>query len=272
MAGHTEHGAHTMAHTVFDKAKRLINFATGEEYGDGYTVTDIIIGYAEPGYGDNDSVVVLGDWNPRHIPGADGAEYGVKGPDRWASTDPEVTMPVRLARSLERVGASIEWCDEWYRCGNCYRAVRATGDSYSWRPYYTMTDGEITCADCLRDMGDDALTEHINNPHSCITWCDASHVVSLGYVKWEAGDEHTYESGWHEGMDDNPQAIYDSIVAQYESDGKPAPDVVFFLDESSQFYIRFSAYVRDARNDDDADTWSCGTCGSEVESGQPCAH
>lgn len=229
-----------MAHTTLSKAQRLIEFATGESYGDGYTVTNIIIGYAERGYGDNESVIVLGDWNPRNVPGATG--------DRWNSTDPAVTMPVRLARSLERVGASIEWSDEWYQCGNCYRAVRATGDSYSWRPYFTMVDGEITCADCLRDMGDDALTEHVNNPHSCVTWCDASHVESLGYVKWEAGDEHTYENGWHPGQTDDPQAIYDAIVAQYD-DGtdKPAPDVVFFLDESSQFYIRFSAYVRDAR-------------------------
>lgn len=232
-----------MAHTTLEKVTRLINYATGEEYGDGYTVTNVIVGYAEPGYGSNDDVIVLGDWNPRHIPGATG--------DRWTSTDPAVTLPVRLARSLERSGARIEWSDEWYQCGNCYRAVRCEADSYSWRPYYAMADGEITCADCLRDMGDDALTDVINNPQACVTWCDAAHVVSLGFVKWEPGDEHTYESGWHPGQTDNPQEIYDAIVARYEEQEKPAPDVVFFLDESSQFYVRFSAYVRDAREDEE---------------------
>lgn len=229
--------------TVYDKVSRLVNFATGEPYGDGYTVTDIIIGYAEPGYGDNDSVIVLGDWNPRRV---DGIE------DYWNSTDPRVTLPVRLSRSLERVGAEIEWADEWYQCGNCYRAVRATGDSYSWRPYFTMADGEITCADCLRDMGDDAIAEHVNNPRSCVTWCDASHVESLGFVKWAPGDEHTYENGWHPGQTDDPQAIYDAIIAEYYArPNGAAPDVVFFLDEQSQFYVRFSAYVRDAQESEE---------------------
>lgn len=240
-----------MTHTVYSKATRLIKFATGEEYGDGYTVTDVIIGYAEPGYGADDAVIVLGDWNPRNVRGADASEYGGAPIDRWTSTDPEVTLPARLARSLERVGAEIQWSDEWYQCGNCYRAVRSQADSYSWRPYFTMGDGEITCADCLRDMGDDAIADNINNPQSCVTWCDRSHVESLGFIKWEPGEEHTYESGWHPGQDDDPQAIFDAIVARYAEESKSAPDVVFFLDESSQFYIRFSAYVRDARDEEE---------------------
>lgn len=224
--------------TVYDKATRLINFATGETYGDGYTVTDVIIGYAEPGYGFDDSVIVLGDWNPRNVPGADG--------DRWKSTDPRVTMPVRLARSLERVGASIEWCDEWYRCDGCQKAVRATGDSYSWKPSYAATEDGIYCHTCLIDAGEDGISDYINDTQKVLTWCGSSHVVSLGFIKWEPGDEHTYENGWHPGQDDDPQSIYDAILARYESNDKPAPDVVFFLDESSQFYIRFSAYVRDS--------------------------
>lgn len=177
--------------TVYDKATRLINFATGETYGDGYTVTDVIIGYAEPGYGFDDSVIVLGDWNPRHIPGADG--------DRWKSTDPRVTMPVRLARSLERVGASIEWCDEWYRCDGCQKTVRATADSYSWQPSYASTMDGIYCHACLIDAGEDGISDYVNDPDKVLTWCGSSHVVSLGFIKWEPGDEHTYENGWPPG-------------------------------------------------------------------------
>jgi hypothetical protein len=100
-------------------------------------------------------------------------------------------------------------------------------------------------------MGDDAIADNINDPHSCITWCDATHVEALGFVKWEPADPHTYESGWHPGQDADPQAIFDAIIERYAEDGKPTPDVVFFLDESSQFYIRFSAYVRDT-----SDEWS----------------
>jgi hypothetical protein len=179
------------------------------------------------------------------VPGADG--------DRWTSTYPRVTLPERLARSLERVGANIEWSDEWYRCDGCQRAVRAQSDSYMWKPSFAiLNECEPICHDCLRDMGEDALTDYIGDAHKCVTWCEPSHVESFGFVKWEPDDEHTYENGWHPGQDDDPQSIYDAILARYDAEGKDAPEILFFLDESSQFYIRFSAYVREeVRADED---------------------
>ncbi len=215
--------------TIFENAVRLIKAATGEEYGDGMAVTDIIAGYAEPGY-PSDAVVVLGDWNPRHVAGE----------DRWNSTDPNVTMPVRLAKALERIGAEIEWCDEWSQCGECYRAVRTSENSYHWKPSYAWI-GEygIVCHECLTSLGEDALEGYINDATKCVTWCEPSHVESFGFVKWEPGDEHTYESGWHPGQTDTPEPVLTEIIER-----NPDAQVVFFLDESSQFYIRFSAYFR----------------------------
>lgn len=237
-----------MTNSIIDKVSRLVNFATGETYGDGYIVTDVIVGYAEPGYGDNESVIVLGDWNPRYVPGA-GIETSR---DRWTSTNPEVTLPVRLARSLERVGADIQWCDEWTSCQGCFKAVRTEQDSYSWKPSYAWNADELLCHNCLIEAGIDGLTEYVNEPTKCITWCEPSHVESLGFIKWEPGNEHTYESGWHPGQTDDPAAIYGAITETYEREGESAPSVIFFLDESSQFYIRFSAYVRAGDTGDDA--------------------
>lgn len=222
--------------TVLDKVSRLVQFATGEPYGDGEIVMNVIVGYAEPGYGTDETVIVLGNWN-------------IRGPK--FRNDPTLTaeesMPDRLARSLERVGAEIEWLDEWDQCQNCYRAVRTQGDSYHWKPYYQWTeDSGPICADCLLKDGIDAITgfgndrdSYVNNADKALTWCEPSHVESFGFVKWEPGDEHTYESGWFQGQDDKPADILAEILRRDET-----AEVVFFLDEASQFYIRFSAYFR----------------------------
>lgn len=225
-----------MTLTVADKVARLVNYATGDPYGDGEVVTNVLGGYAEPGYGSplsDEVVIVLGNWNDK---------------DRYVNGKREIVsdVPSRLARSLERVGAEIEWLDEWTECQGCYRAVRTQPDSYSWRSSYAECDGAILCRDCLRECEEDALSEYVNNPLRCVTWCDPAHVESFGYVKWEPSDPHTYESGWHPGQTDTPEPILDEIHAAH-----PDAEVVFFLDESSQFYIRFSAYYRIHGEDDE---------------------
>lgn len=235
--------------TVYEKACRLILAATGEEYGDGVTVTDVILGYAEPGYSsDADAVVVLGDWNPRHVSGVTRSRYEDESlPARYESDDKRVTMPVRLAAALERVGAEVEWSDEWTQCQECHRAVRTQADSYHWKPSYVyVTDSGPICSDCLISDGEDAILgygndedTYVNNASKCLTWCEPAHVESFGFVKWAPGNERTYESGWHPGQTDDPAVILAEVLAVH-----PSAEVVFFLDESSQFYVRFSAYFR----------------------------
>ena len=206
-----------MTLTTYDKVKRLVEFATGYPYGDGMMVTDVIDGYAEPGYGSNDSIVVLGNWNDRNGD----------------------TMPGRLFDALERAGAECEWSDEWTQCQGCFRAVRTQGDSYSWKAFFAETDDGRYCADCLLEMGNDALADYVDDPTKCVTWCEPSHLESLGWVKWEPGNEHDYENGWHPGQTDDPRAILAEI-----HEASPESSVVFMLDENSQFYMRFSAYTR----------------------------
>lgn len=77
--------------TTQEKVSRLLTFALGEPYGDGYTVTDVIRGYAEPGYGSDDSVIVLGNWNPKRWPR-----------DGEPALTPEENLGPRLADALDR--------------------------------------------------------------------------------------------------------------------------------------------------------------------------
>lgn len=220
--------------SVYEKASRLVKFVTGEPYGDGYRITDVIDGYADPAHGKSDAVVVLGNWNPARYPRGDEPPL----------TAEESIMP-RLADALERVGAEIEWLDEWTSCGGCYKAVRTKPDSYAWRPGYAIVCNDFLCTACLLDMGIDALEDLIDNPDSAVTWCEPEHVEGLGFVKWEPGDEHDYESGWYPGQNDDPHKILESIKARV-----PDSQVVFFIDSVGQFDIRFSAYIRKLIDDE----------------------
>jgi len=252
-------GETIMSLTTLEKVQRLVKFATGEEYGDYEMVTGVSVGYAEPGYGNDESVVVLGNWN-------DKTEYNRETGTFTTLSD----LPSRLARSLERVGAEIEWLDEWTECQSCWRVVRTQGDSYHWKPSYEcVEDAGPICADCLIKDGEDAITGYGNDENSHIssadnglrpgiTWCEPSHIEQFGFVKWEPGNEHTYESGWHPGQTDEPQPILDEILRQH-----PTAEVLFFLDESSQFYIRFSAYFRVCSCGDSDVYDGYATCGIE---------
>jgi hypothetical protein len=215
-------------------AESLIRHATGETYGDGMTVTGFGVGYAEPGYHGSDAVWALGNWNTQQS--WRNREAGLP------LTDAEA-MPAVLATALERAGVEIEWCDEWIECTDCYRIVRTQPDSYGWRQSYTLVNEcEPTCADCLVKMGEDAITEYVNEPHHIITWADAAHLVSLGWTRYNDAE---YENGWHPGQTDDPAKIADEIHATL-----PDHDLVFLLDSSGQFDIAFSAYVRPTPADD----------------------
>jgi hypothetical protein len=135
-----------------------------------------------------------------------------------------------------------EWSDEWHQCSDCYRIVRNSGDSYMWQPFYTMiNECEPVCGDCLIKMGDEALEDYVNNSDRVVTWCDESHLESLG---WQRDNPRQYENGWHPGQDDNPATIMAGI-----QEADPNLDVLFWLDESSQFYIGFSAFTRKRENE-----------------------
>lgn len=92
---------------------------------------------------------------------------------------------------------------------------------------------------------DQWLEEMVNDPRKCLP----SHLFSSGDLEeagWQAWNGR-YESGWHPGQDDDPE----KITAEIRDAVGDAVDVVFLLDESSQFYVGFSAWTRPVEEEED---------------------
>lgn len=154
----------------------------------------------------------------------------------------------RLGVALEEQGWQLEWDDEWVvdweNGGKCYRI---SGDSYSWQPSLIITEyGDFLTPD---DDVEEWVAEMGNDPHRCITARakSTSDLEAAGFVRWEPDDPHTYESGWHPGQTDDPESITREIR---EATGLDEDEltIVFYLNSSGQFDVRFSAWTRDERD------------------------
>ncbi|AZS12588.1 hypothetical protein HWB99_gp052 [Mycobacterium phage DrLupo] len=217
---------------IMDKleaAQRLINVVCGERWGDGSLVMNVGVGYAEPGYHDDETVWVLGSW--------------------WVRKNGELEIH-RLSAALERVGVEVEWHDEWEQCSHCQRIFRVSGDSYMWKQFgMLLDDGDWLCGDCAIDPEfiDDVLAPLINNPHNRVAFCDASVLEAQGWTRYNT---EKYQSGWHPGMDADPSIVFAEIQERM-----PEHDVLFFKDEASQFYSEWSAFTKPKPVEDDGDMY-----------------
>ncbi len=186
---------------------------------------DYFDGYAD---GQTSEPVVKGNWNNLNHKMNDDA------------TKLE-TLPGRLCNALERIGVEAVWCDEYTACGECMKAIRTQPDSYQWVAEFTyLEDAGYVCTHCLQTKyGVDALESFINEPHKAVTFFDAAQLESFGFERHPDSDAASFESGWHPGQTDNPETILASIL-----ESRPDAQVVFLIDESSQFSVSFSAFVR----------------------------
>ena len=228
-----------MALDVFEAMQRLVKAATGEPWGDGMMVTNIGQGVSEPGYGDDNTIWAFGDWNPKRF--------------RKSGEPPltnEESLPERLGKALERIGVECHWLDEWATCMECNHAIRVSGDSYFWQPYYLNDDDNCDrmCLDCfhrLYSTDDTGLWDfhYVNDPTKCLPDSVAND------AKLEEGGcpkpNGVFENGWHPGQTDDPKKIYEQLEKEH--------DVIFRLDETSQFYLRFTAWIKPKKEDDDDD-------------------
>lgn len=220
--------------TRLDRVARLVCAATGEEYGDGYTVTDYGIGISEPGYGDDETIWVLGNWNPKRFPRDDEPEL----------TKSENIGP-RLAAALETyANAECHWLDEWIRCDDCSMIFRTQPDSYSWRMYGLITEaGAVICANDL--TFDDIEEDYVNDPTRALTF-DLD-LAAEGFEVFPDPNDHYrngfYESGWHPGQNDKPE----EILARAHSLGWE--EGIFKIPSVGQFDIRFQLWVRNPETD-----------------------
>lgn len=218
-------------------AQRLIQAATGEEYGDGLVVTDFGVGIAEPGYGDESTPWALGNWNPKRF----------RSGDEPPLTNEE-SLPSRLCDALERIGVEAHWLDEWIQCTECQCIVRNQPDSYGWLPYYleAVETCDIVCLDCVPDDANefnDLLTEfdYIDNPtRALMDRITADQLISAGWEKHNG----EYANGWHPGQDDDPREINTAIRAE-NSDVQ----VLFRVSGKGQFDMHFEAWTRPQPDD-----------------------
>jgi hypothetical protein len=192
-----------------------------------YRVEDIQLysGYAEPGYSDPDSgLVALSDWN------------SVTRWDEDAHKFVEVDeAPGRVAALLERLGAKLEWSDEWLSCDSCGLLFRCKPDSYSWQQSGVFEDGCCCCADCLD--GADHLANLEGQSDRCNTVASIS-PDEHGYVLLSDDFEH----GFHPGQDADPGLIAKLL----ESVG--CTRYVFNLDGTGQFDVAFSVWLHESES------------------------
>lgn len=178
--------------------------------------------YSEPGYTkDGDLPIVMGDWNCKQT---------WKNREAGLPPSKRETIDSRAGRILEKLGATLEWCDEWSTCSECYNAVRTQPDSYSWTPYYHLShDCELTCGDCIKEHPEDYLEELEDNPDRALT-ID----LDMGELGWVELDID-FESGWY-GRNDSPHKIADEIREH---------NIYRFIFEKAtyQFCTRFTVWV-----------------------------
>ncbi len=183
-------------------------------------------GYAEPGYSDPSSgVIVFGNWNT--VTRYDG--------NNFITVD---EAPARVASLLEKLACELEWSDEWACCDKCGRAVRTKPDSYSWQASYTSTDDGITCHECLEEDPTDYLQSLEGDSGRCVTM-DLD-LEAHGY-KLLADD---YENGLYGGQSDRPELIAEALREQGIS------RFIFNLDSTGQFDLSFSVWVHESESVD----------------------
>ena len=156
----------------------------------------------------------------------------------------------REAELLKEQGVIFEWYDEWVVVHeydqaekmHVSNAYRNTPDSYHWKP--SAIYDEDSCEYLTPNDSDDDWVEWALNDH---TRCIPNGMLStrMDLVGWEDERvwfewENGFANGWHPGQDADPEKITAAIRTRHGEDA----DVVFVLTETSQFYIRFTAYYR----------------------------
>jgi hypothetical protein len=200
-----------------------------------YGVSNWAPAYADgQGYTDPKESILFGNWNEKRT-------------DRtW---DPERKQMVQIPETIDRrpkrfsaiaeyAGFECEWSDEWSTCSDCGKAIRTQPDSYGWTPAYVLLhDCEEVCRACL-DEADYVESELLNDCHTSDRL--GINLADLGFSKWNAEE---YEAGLHPGQTDDPCEIVKLLP--------PNVDYVFQIDDTRQFDISFSVWIRNQETDEE---------------------
>tara|TARA_R110000824_G_scaffold164501_5_gene340795 strand:- start:1046 stop:1798 length:753 start_codon:yes stop_codon:yes gene_type:complete len=171
--------------------------------------------YSEPGYSVPDgNSVFFANWN-----------------------DPILEKFGELAELLEH---AIEWHDEWTTCDECGGAYRKSPDSHGWKMYGVYVEGQESCGDCILNDPAAYLYTIEGKPGYAIT-IDGVDPAEHGYA---IVNSEPFEYGVHGGQDASPEAIFDTLE-KYDV----RKTAVFLINDSSQFSLSFSLYVREGWED-----------------------
>ena len=141
-----------------------------------------------------------------------------------------------IPEGLHELEEWFEWgfSDEYTTCVNCGRSLRTGRSSYDDIPKFEILNDELLCHECIRDEFEEEYIESVtNNPKNALklTIINESRLEELGWKELE----EKYENGLHEGMNDDPKSIYNSLKTDWD---------VLFTFMPSQFYIQFWAWVK----------------------------
>lgn len=212
---------------------------------------DMADAYGEPGY-DNPQgdtpMVVLGSYWCRCKDYAD---------ERYPDSPLHDVFEAHYPRELELLreqGVVFEWYDEWVvvheydQAEEMYvsNAYRTEPDSYHWQPSAVL-DGD-SGEYLTPNAPDDVWVEWaLNDPTRCIPFKMLSTRMDLMEGEdeqvWSEWNREGFSNGWH------PEKVTTAIRDRHGED----TDIVFLLTETSQFYIRFTAYYRLAETDTQED-------------------
>lgn len=216
---------------IAKRANRILDCAREiAEKFPGYSVSNYIEeiqlhfnGFSEPGYDNPEcGIIATGNWN--NI-----SKYDRERRSREIKSD----LPSRILRLFEKLGIDCCWSDEWANCENCQKLFRTSPDSHGWMPSYALVGDEYHCVECLKENAEEHLEALEGDAHRCNT-IGSIDPSEYGYVKV---NEDSYESGLHEGQNDNPKVIAKDLRA------KGIERFLFNMDDVGQFDQSWSVYV-----------------------------
>ncbi len=182
--------------------------------------------------------------NNKHITGQC-SEYGELGYDKpekgilFANWN-DISDPIK--NYLEKAGFALEWSDEWEISYDWNKAYRTSPSSYDWECLIAYNDnGELlTPEDELSDWIEYAeYTDHTRQPRSLRSdFARGEKLTELNNLGYNKINGDSYESGLHDGMNDDPLKI-GAVLCKLGYDS-----ILFIINDTSQFYITFDVYAK----------------------------
>jgi len=130
----------------------------------------------------------------------------------------------------------VIFADEVDTCSECGKVIYTIPSYHGWKPDYWMSEYGRVCEQCTLENPEGYIEHLVNNPDSANTFLSNEKLEELGFIKLD----EIYENGFHQGMNDDPNKIFNKLKDKYY-------DIIFNISETSQFYVTFDVYVKQDR-------------------------